>query len=322
MTDQTNLDLLWASTGGVTDPGDAIYQLGWEVEIPTYQKFNFILQNLNKNILHFAEEDLFDYEPLINYGPGAKVLGSNGVTYTCKVPTSGNDPVLDTAFDFWVTGSLTGGNVSDYANLLQQEGQKVIMPTRATNNWTGQDRTTINNIPMTVFRTTGATNNWGFGNMQGEVCVMNLGQDQTPDSRTLSKGGGNTYRVFHEGHKPTVEETPGAVEEAPNDGDLYARKGIDAENGDWIRVTTTVVQDAPPPPSIGSGTGWYNLGDGHFYVDINDGSSSQWVLANPPQVPNAAAEDVSFTPGASSLSSTDTQAVILELLARIEALEA
>jgi len=44
-----------------------------------------------------------------------------------------------------------------------------------------------------------------------------------------------------------------------------------------------VVSDTAPT-NTGAGTGWYNLEDGQTYIDIDDGDSTQWVPANPPQV--------------------------------------
>ena len=55
MTNHVNLDLIWADTGGVTDPGDVKYSTGWVAEIPTFQNFNFVLQNHSVNLLSDAE---------------------------------------------------------------------------------------------------------------------------------------------------------------------------------------------------------------------------------------------------------------------------
>jgi hypothetical protein len=45
--------------------------------------------------------------------------------------------------------------------------------------------------------------------------------------------------------------------------------------------STTVVSSAPPPIATGSNTYWYNLDDGRLYIDVDDGTSFQWVLTVP-----------------------------------------
>jgi hypothetical protein len=92
--------------------------------------------------------------------------------------------------------------------------------------------------------------------------------------------------LFHEGHLPTAAEVVGSLVDAPSDGSSYGR-----ESGNWVKVATAVVSDSPPPVSTGEGL-WFNLADGQLYIDINDGDSTQWVIANPPLVlepPEAAA---------------------------------
>ena len=74
MTTQVNLEQIWALSGGVTDPGDIKYTTGWVAGIPTFQNFNFVLQNHSKNILALAESGKFTHQLDINYKQGTRVV--------------------------------------------------------------------------------------------------------------------------------------------------------------------------------------------------------------------------------------------------------
>lgn len=300
MTDQINLSLTWASAGGITPVTTTKYENGWVSEVPTYQNFNYMVQGLDKNILHLAESGNFNWQSDINYKAGVSVVSPLGSIFTAKANNINIDPDTDPGNSSWVNGQLVG---SDFGSLVQSDGSKVALPVRANLLYTGVDQTVVNNVPLIELRTTAATDNLAVANVAGELVVSNLGQ-AGPDSRNLAKDTANTKRIFHEGHEPLVSEVVGAVEEAPTDGKSYARVGVSAVSGNWIAVTSTVVQTAPPPPVNGAGQGWYNLDDGQHYLDINDGDSSQWVLANPPLVPEVNAANVSYDDTANSLGAT------------------
>ena len=300
MTDQINLGLTWASAGGVTAVTTTKYENGWVSEVPTYQNFNYMVQGLDQNILHLAESGNYDWQNDINYKAGVSVVSPLGSIFTAKADNVNIDPDTDPGNSSWVNGQLVG---SDFGSLVQSDGSKVALPVRANLLYTGVDQTVVNNVPLIELRTTAATDNLAVANVAGELVVSNLGQ-AGPDSRNLAKDTANTKRIFHEGHEPLVSEVVGAVEEAPTDGKSYARVGVSAVSGNWVAVTSTVVQTAPPPPVNGAGQGWYNLDDGQHYLDINDGDSSQWVLANPPLVPEVNAVNVSYDDTTNNLGAT------------------
>ena len=63
MTTQDKLSELWASTGDTgTDVTAIKWGTGWVEEIPSFQNFNYVLQVVDGNILHLAEEGTFDWE--------------------------------------------------------------------------------------------------------------------------------------------------------------------------------------------------------------------------------------------------------------------
>ena len=308
MTDQINLGLVWANTGGTTAVTEAKYVGGWVAEIPTYQNFNYSMQGMDKNILHLAESSSFDWQADINYEAGTRVKVGNKFL-TCIVDNINIDPTTDTSHSYWVQGHMFGGSLTD---LSKTEGVVAEFNARSLSLWEGQDFTAENTIPLIVLKTTGATDNWALSNAAGEVALTNLGQGAV-DGRDIRLDQGNTHRIFHEAHLPTVTEVPGAVEEAPIDTKLYARQGTSTTAGNWIEVTTTTISDTPPNPVLGSGKGWYNLVDATLYIDIYDGDSSQWAIAVPPQIPIINASQVPFDPTGTTLVSTNVQDALVEI---------
>ena len=275
MTIQSNLPLIWAETGGgsggVSDPGDAKYSTGWVAEIPTYQNFNFVLQNHSKNFLVLAEGGTFKWEDDIEYFPGAQVI--QGTTlYTCIAQHTNVDPTTDSTHSYWVLGYAYGTNS---ANLTYKEGLYIYdVNSRGTTTWDGNDITLQNSNALIALNTQNGSNNLVFGNVSGDLVVQNVATTTSPDGRSLT---GNN-KVFHQGHPPIQSEVLGTIPENPSNGLLYGRK-----DSSWVEVSATKVQEFPPQPVAGNGNGWYNLQDGELYIDVNDGDSSQWVPASNPK---------------------------------------
>jgi hypothetical protein len=308
MTAQRDLGLVWALNGGTTPTGDTKYQDGWVAEIPTYQNFNYMVQGLDQNILHLAEFNGFDWQNDIGYKVGARAF-ENGTYWLCITDHTNQQPSTDTTNSYWVSGSALGS----FANLSETDGFRIELSERSVNTYLGQDQTIVNTLPLTVYQTTNDTaKNWGLGNQSGELVALDLGTDTSPDGRDLTKGGDNSFRLFHEGHFPDISEVENGVEEADSDGKIYGRN-----NGTWVEVTTTRVSDSPPPPVRGAGQGWYNLGDGQTYVDIDDGTSQQWVPVSPPAIPEYSSDKVTFV-SSTGLSATDVQSALDELKTLID----
>lgn len=271
MTTQTNLSLIWAATGGVTDPGDVKYSTGWIAEIPTFQNFNFVLQNHSKNQLALAEKGQFDWEGVITYVPGAQVI-KNSTLYTCITSHTNQDPETDNTHSYWVFGYAWGTNS---AALTYKEGMYIHeVNTKGNTTWDGNDITIQNNNSVIAYNTTDANDNLVMGNIAGKMRIKNVATQAVPDGRNLSDG----HELFHEGHPPIQSEVAGTIPANPIDGILYGRK-----DANWVEVTATKVQEFPPQPVAGNGSGWYNLQDGELYIDVNDGDSSQWVPASNPK---------------------------------------
>ena len=98
MTDQQSLPNIWASDNSGVEVVDAAkYSSGWVAEIPTYQNFNYVLQTTTKNILAFAEKNVYQWENSINYSTGSKASDTDGHTYYAFQPSYNMDPSADLA---------------------------------------------------------------------------------------------------------------------------------------------------------------------------------------------------------------------------------
>jgi hypothetical protein len=280
MTTQQNLGLVWANTGGVTDPGDTKYETGWIAEIPTFQNFNFVLQSLDKNILVQAEQGTFEWQNNINYVAGATVLES-GQLYYCVQDHINQQPTLDGTNSYWVQGFMLGS--APRSDLQKEYGVylKNMLPRSNATTWNSSDITIENKNCLIQLNTeNGPTKNWLMGNVSGALVAVDIDTQMTADGRSIALADPNVHKLYHEGFKPTQADVAGTIPDAPLNSKMYARM-----DGNWVEVTSTTVGTAPPPPVKGAGQGWYNLDDGQFYIDVNDGDSSQWVPANPPVIP-------------------------------------
>jgi hypothetical protein len=280
MANQINLNLLWADLGGKTDPTDTKWEDGWVAEIPTYQNFNYVLHATESNLLHLAENGAFQWQTEINYEKGTFVR-DGGFEWFCITANTGNKPSDDTTNSYWTNGKIVGRTpVTPYT---QKHGLYVAnVNDRTLTTWSGNDVTLENDTTLVAFNTTGtSTDNLIFGNVGGELVVVDVGSAVVPDGRTLALSNNKVHRLYHEGHPPNQTEVAGTVPEAPTDGKLYSRK-----NQNWVKASSTEVQTQPPPPNSGAGGGWYNLDDGQLYLDVDDGDSSQWVPASPTIIPS------------------------------------
>lgn len=58
---------------------------------------------------------------------------------------------------------------------------------------------------------------------------------------------------------------------------------------------STTIAASPPYEAVGTEGRWFNVNDGNTYIDINDGTSSQWVLENPPIIVDYGIDDLVTT---------------------------
>jgi hypothetical protein len=280
MANQINLDLLWADLGGRTDPTDTKWEAGWIAEIPTYQNFNYVIHATESNVLHLAENGAFQWQTEINYKVGSAVR-EDGFEWYCITDHSGQQPSLDATNSYWVNGKIVGRTPA--TPYTQKHGLYIAdVNDRTLTTWGGNDVTIENTTALVAMNSTSTSvDNLVFGNVGGELVVVDVGNSVVPDNRSIALSESYVSKIFHEANPPTQSQVAGTIPDAPSNNTLYARKG-----GNWIKASSTDVQTQPPPAVQGAGGGWFNLDDGQLYLDIDDGDSSQWVPANPPVIPD------------------------------------
>lgn len=279
MTTQRNLSKVWALTGGTTDPGLAKYETGWVSEIPTYQEFNYVLQNADMNVLVMAEDGSFTWDPEVNYKIGARVKASDGLVYHARRDNVNVDPLTDLSKNYWIRGVYIGDGTFLPTNNIAVHLDNPLSTSTNRTVWSTTDLHIKSSSPKIVLENQVAGyNNVIMVNYNGNLSVLEGVTDSFPNNGDLAA---TPSRVFTEAHPPIQSEVVGTIPDAPSDGVTYARK-----DGGWSVTSATTVSTSPPPPYNGSGNLWYNLDDGRTYVDINDGNSAQWVDMSPAYIPN------------------------------------
>ncbi len=240
MTNPVGLHLVWAASGGVTDPTDIKYQQGWIAEIPTYQNFNFVLQGLDKAKLAYAESDVYPWQDFIAYSTGARVRRNNRIYQCITAHNDSNgsnprDPSTDTTNSYWVSGVVFSSKANPFENLHTKEGIKFdeVNTRTSTNLWESNDVTISNNNNVIALNCLGATHdNLLLTNARGILAVVNVGNTTDPDSQSLlPSANANSHAIYHEGNKPTQSDVSGTIPDAPSDGNAHGRK-----NGNWVVV--------------------------------------------------------------------------------------
>lgn len=309
MTTQQSLSQVWAETGGVTDPGTVKYEAGWIAEIPTYQNFNYVLQTTTKNILSLAEKGTLEWDTLVDYDAGSKVKEA-GIQYFALAASTGQQPSLDVTHTYWSLLPTLG----DAPTIADQSKGMHLANTQFDSNdllWDGNAITITDYKP--VIALSGTAKNWLIANSSSQLVAVDTDAVVVPDSRSIAPGQAGVHRLFHEGHPPVQSEVDDTIPTEPQDGKLYARR-----DGSWVESTTTAISISPPPPVAGVGHGWYNLDDGQFYLDIDDGDSSQWVPANAPYALDSIALYTSYDDSMHSTGETDAQGVIDYTLTKMD----
>ena len=233
MTIQNNLSLVWAIEGSAlpfedADP-ESRYKTGWVSEIPTYENFNYVLQDHSKNLLVLAESSGFTWQNDINYKPGALVISGDKEFY-CHLANINKDPATDSTQSYWRL-SESWGAAHTYS--AKTGAVNNVMFARGIDTWLGQDQTIINsNNAFVLFADTSGRTNILFGLSDGELVTKYVGNRIEPNGQNINPDGTDSaHRIFHEGHPPVQTEVSGTIPDAPNDSYWYGR-----HQNDWIRV--------------------------------------------------------------------------------------
>lgn len=106
------LNLLWASSGDILDPGDTKYQTGWGVEVPPRQWENYIQNKQDQAIAHINQHGIAvwdadtEYQANTSYTQGA----TNGTIYRAKITHTNQNPELDTPNTYWDIAFAAAGD--------------------------------------------------------------------------------------------------------------------------------------------------------------------------------------------------------------------
>lgn len=291
MTQQINLGLVWASAGGVTDPGNSKYSQGWVSEIPTYQNFNFVLQNATRNLLALAERGAYDWESGIRYEAGT-VTRHTGLSWYATADSTGQVPGLGSSWSNMPSYADSTGVLKRHADYGLHIG---VTEGSDNTSWSKNALTLLGNwsSSLTLGTASALYDNITIANTRGIlVAKVTSGPNAVPDGTSLDpEAFGGSYRIFHEGQPPKQEDVEGTIPDAPGDGRIYGRIA-----NNWAEVAvTTYVGIHPPAPSEGTGSLWFNLGDARLYIDLDDGSSTQWAPASPTYTLDASNHKVDTT---------------------------
>ena len=119
---------IWAASGILTSPPPSKYALGWVVEAPPYQYFNYTFNKFDVAFAHINQHGIPVWDPITPYQGGkSRAMGSDGKIYFCHTTNTNNDPVTDLSETYWnleLDGSriLPYDAVSDFVttNILYQ----------------------------------------------------------------------------------------------------------------------------------------------------------------------------------------------------------
>lgn len=140
----TSLNTIWADAGQKIKFEDSKIQLGYVAEIPTAQGLNWLENRQDQFIAHVNQHGIAVWDANTEYQAGKSYpQGSNGVIYIAKVTNTGNDPVLDTAEQYWEQAFVT---VNGYAGGKRYSGYEVF-----SSDFTALvNRSYYLNLPLTV----------------------------------------------------------------------------------------------------------------------------------------------------------------------------
>jgi len=123
---------IWAEAGAITDPGNAKYNTGWIVEIPTLQNMNYIQQQITQMLKHVNEEGIPRWDSTTDYPIGGMTKGVDNKIYTAITNNIGQDPSGggNTNWDEFASGgdsnqlvraqmNVTVGSGGDYATITE-----------------------------------------------------------------------------------------------------------------------------------------------------------------------------------------------------------
>jgi len=166
ITKPSDINKIWAATGDKHSPDDAKIALGYIVEIPTLQQFNWMINKIDQSIAHINQHGVPIWDDVTEYQAGTSwVQGSDGNIYPCKVTNTNQNPTTDTTFTYWGIPIYRTGAGPEQTPTLSNSWTNVSLRYRFFNNslhiygsisgGTRTDGTTTFTLP-TAYRPTAA----------------------------------------------------------------------------------------------------------------------------------------------------------------------
>lgn len=99
--DKPDVNTVWASEGTVEPIDEAKQKLGYVEEIPFWDNFNWLMQQVSGFMKHINQEGIARWDVETSYTTNSWAKGSNGVVYISLKPDhAGNDPTAANS-TFW-----------------------------------------------------------------------------------------------------------------------------------------------------------------------------------------------------------------------------
>ena len=105
----SSLGTIWASQGDKVRPTDEKMAMGWQVEVPHREHFNWFWNKLDTFLAHTNQRGIPEWDALTEYlEDKSLVQGSDGKVYRCKFTNRGNNPT--TSPDHWEVAFISSGD--------------------------------------------------------------------------------------------------------------------------------------------------------------------------------------------------------------------
>jgi len=88
----------WASIGGVATPNNSKISLGWIVEKPPMQWWNYIENRQDQAISYLYQQGVAEWDSSIEYQNGSSFVSRNGNIYVSVQTGTNKDPASETAY--------------------------------------------------------------------------------------------------------------------------------------------------------------------------------------------------------------------------------
>lgn len=127
ITKPSNLNVVWASNGDITDPGTSKIQQGWIIEAPARQHFNWLDNRQDTMLAYLNQKGIPAWDASTEYiANKSYIQGSDGNVYKCIQTGTNQNPVSATTY--WVRAFDSSGyaySKTESDNLYMKRSQNL-----------------------------------------------------------------------------------------------------------------------------------------------------------------------------------------------------